>query len=463
MVKMKDACGLFGVFGDPAAVELTYCGLFTLQHRGQESAGIASIVDGKIASYKGMGNVAVVFKGRHLEDLKSNCAIGHVRYSTTGESHSENAQPIVVRYHSGQQVALGHNGNLVNRMSLRNELELQGSIFASTTDSEVVLHLLARMHKNDDLDDALIQVLRRLKGAFSLLMMWNGKMVAVRDPWGFRPLWWGKKGDAHVFASETAAFDIIHAEALEEIKPGTFMVVDENGKREVSYIDEKPTPAHCLFEHIYFARPDSRLFGDLAQDVRIAAGRQLAREHEVEADMVCSIPDSGNEAALGYSLESGIPLAFAFVRNHYIGRTFIKPSAKDRLAAADLKLNVIKSSVKGKRVVVVDDSMIRGTTAKNRIQRLREAGAKEIHFRISCPPIRNPCYYGIDFQSKGELIAAKKTLEEIREFLQLDTLGYLSLDGLLSCVTQDPGNYCTACWSGNYPVLEDLDDDFERC
>jgi amidophosphoribosyltransferase len=463
MVKMKEACGLFGVYGDPEAVELTYCGLFTLQHRGQESAGIASIVDGQIACYKDMGNVASVFKGRHLEDLKSDHAIGHVRYSTTGESHSGNAQPIAVRYHSHQQVALGHNGNLVNRNALRNELESDGSIFSSTTDSEVVLHLLARMHKGKNLDWALIQVLRRLKGAFSLLLLWKDAMVAVRDPWGFRPLWYGRKGDAHLFASETSAFDIIHAETVEEVKPGTFIVIDKNGRHDVDYIDKKPLPAHCLFEHIYFARPDSHLFGDLVQDVRIKAGRQLAREHNVEADFVCSIPDSGNQAALGYSLESGIALSYAFVRNHYIGRTFIKPSAKDRLQAADLKLNVIKSAVKGKRIIVVDDSMIRGTTAKDRIQRLREAGAKEIHLRISCPPTRFPCYYGIDFQSKGELIAATKSLEEIRDFLNLDSLGYLSMDGLLSCVSKGPENYCTACWSGNYPITEDLDDDFERC
>lgn len=464
MVKLKEACGLFGVFGDPAAVEMTYCGLFTLQHRGQESAGIASIVDDEIHTYKGMGNVASVFKGRHLEDLTSDKAIGHVRYSTTGDSLFENAQPIVVRYQSGRQVALGHNGNLVNRNALRKELEEQGSIFASTTDSEVVLHLLARMHtQSEDLEAALIATLKRLKGAFSLLMLWKDKMIAVRDPWGFRPLWYGKKDGAHLFASETAAFDIVRAETHDEVKPGTFVIVDENGRRDVEYIEEKPTPAHCLFEHIYFARPDSRLFGgDLVQDVRIAAGRQLAREHHVEADLVCAIPDSGNQAALGYSLESGIPLGFVFVRNHYIGRTFIKPSAKDRIAGADLKLNVITSAVKGKRVVVIDDSMIRGTTGKKRIQRLREAGASEIHFRISCPPTRFPCYYGIDFKSKGELIASQKSLDEIRDFLNLDSLGYLSMDGLLNCVTLPADNYCTGCWTGDYPVLDDIDDDFER-
>ena len=460
MSKPREACGIFGVFGDPKAVEMTYCGLFTLQHRGQESAGIASVDVEKrcLKSFKGMGRVAEVFKGRHLEALESHAAMGHVRYSTTGDSEPANAQPILVQYNRGQ-VALAHNGNLVNRKLLRTMLEEQGSIFSSTTDSEVVLHLLARCSKHQGLNDAMKTTLSQLRGAFSLLMLWPDRLIAIRDPWGFRPLWYGKRGDTHLFASETAALDIVGATPEFEVEPGTFVVVDENGLKTHRYHDPI-TPRHCMFEHIYFARPDSQIFGDLVQDVRIKSGRTLAREYPVEADVVCSIPDSGNDAALGYSLESGIPLGYCFVRNHYIGRTFINPSAKDRLTATDLKLNLIKGAVEGQRVVVIDDSMVRGTTAKKRIKRLREAGAKEVHFRVASPPVISPCHYGIDFQSKGELIAARHDLETIRKDLGLDSLGYLTLDGLKGCLSS-PDDYCTACWTRDYPVQEGVDADFE--
>lgn len=458
MPKVKEACGLFGVYGHKQAVELTYIGLFSLQHRGQESAGIASVSDGKMACVKGMGRVSEVFKGRHLEDLESQSAIGHVRYSTTGESLDTNAQPMLVRYRKGH-VAVAHNGNLVNRNRLRDELEEAGSIFASTTDTEVVLHLLARCNSLS-FHEALKKTLEPLQGAFSLLMYWPDRLVGIRDPWGFRPLWVGQLEGAYVFASETAPLEIVGAEPLFEVEPGTYVMASDEGLQTFRYKDSERR-AHCMFEHIYFARPDSRLFGDLVQDVRFAAGQRLAREHPVEADIVCPIPDSGNQAAIGYSQESGIPLNFAYVRNHYVGRTFIKPSAKDRLSSVDLKLNIVRSAVEGKRVILVDDSIVRGNTAFKRVKRLREAGAKEVHFRVSCPPTRFPCYYGIDFRSRGELIASSKTVEQIRQHLGLDSLGYLSLDGLYECVSNPPADYCTACWTGAYPVTEGLDDDFE--
>jgi len=458
--KPKEACGLFGIIGADDAVETTYYGLFCLQHRGQESAGIASVSDDRLVCRKGMGLVAEVFNDtEQLRALSSRLALGHVRYSTTGESEPANAQPIVVRCQQGH-VALGHNGNLVNRRRLRRRLESQGSIFATSTDSEVVLHLLARQPSGLADDKVLSYTLAPLRGAFSLLMMWPDRMVAVRDPWGLRPLWYGRRGDAHVFASETAAFDIVGAEAIREVEPGTYMVATEEGVRTVRYAEPERV-AHCMFEHVYFARPDSRMFGDLVQDVRTELGRTLAREHPVEADMVCAIPDSGNAAALGYSLESGIPLGTCFVRNHYIGRTFINPSAQGRVTATDLKLNLIASAAKGKRIVVIDDSIVRGTTAARRIQALREAGAKEIHFRVSCPPILHPCHYGIDFQSKGELIAGRLSIDEIREYLGLDSLGYVSLDGMLRSVSKPPDSYCTACWSGDYPVQGGLDEELE--
>jgi amidophosphoribosyltransferase len=451
MVKAREACGLFGVFGDPKAVELTYYGLFSLQHRGQESAGIASLTkDQQIQCVRGMGKVAEVFKGHDLEKLSSHAAIGHVRYSTTGESHAENAQPLLVRYQRGQ-VALGHNGNLTNNRRLRASLVDEGSIFATTTDSEVVLHLLARHSHQKSFDAALNATLSELIGAFSLVLLWPDRMIAVRDPWGIRPLWYGQKDGAHIFGSETAPFDIIGAEALKEVEPGTWIEVSASGVREERYAEAGKT-AHCLFEHIYFARPDSQLFGDLSQAVRRKAGAKLALEHPVEADLVCPIPDSGNEAAIGYAQASGIPLGTAFVRNHYVGRTFIQPSAKDRIASADIKLNVVKAEVAGRRIVIVDDSIVRGTTSKKRIHRLREAGAKEIHFRVSCPPIISPCHYGLDFQSRGELIGASKTVAEIEAYLELDSLGFLSLEGLLSSVSKTPDSYCTACWTGNYPL-----------
>lgn len=458
---MREFCGVFGVFGDDEAATLAYHGLFTLQHRGQESAGIVSTGSGEeLAAVKGMGRVAEVFKGRHLEEqLAGAAAIGHVRYSTTGESRPENAQPLVVKTQHGQ-VALGHNGNLVNRRTLRAELESKGSIFATTTDSEVILHLLARCDVSLPREEVLKRTFRRLKGAFSLLMLWPDAMVAVRDPHGFRPLWLGRRGDAAVVSSETAALDVIDAEPVAEVEPGTFVIIDKDGQRTVRF-DDAPVTRHCLFEHVYFARPDSKMFGDVVQQVRQKFGRRLAEEHPVEADIVCAIPDSGNDAALGYANRSGIPLSYAFVRNHYIGRTFIKPSAKERLAATDLKLNVIESAVRGKRVIVVDDSIVRGTTARRRVKRLREAGATEVHFRVSCPPIVSACHYGIDFQSKGELIAASKELEDIRRHLELDSLGYLSLDGMRDCMSKGRDSYCTACWTGDYPVRDGIDEDFE--
>lgn len=460
MPKAKEACGLFGVHGHEDAVAITYCGLFSLQHRGQESAGLAALSKGSIEGLRGMGRLQDVFGPQELEALRGPAALGHVRYSTTGESLACNAQPLIVRYHQGQ-VALGHNGNLVNRHQLRKRLEDEGSIFATTTDSEVVLHLLARCGQKRSRLEALKSTLAQLRGAFSLLMLWPDALIGIRDPWGFRPLWYGTKDGAHIFASETAALDIVGAEAVREVEPGTMLIAGENGVESIRFA-EPARSAHCLFEHVYFARPDSHIFGDLVQDVRMRAGRALAREAPVEADLVCPIPDSGNESALGYSLESGIPYGFCFVRNHYVGRTFINPSANDRLVATDLKLNLIRSAVVGKRIVIVDDSIVRGTTARRRVKMLREAGAKEIHFRVSCPPTRHPCHYGIDFKSKGELIAATKDLAGIRRHLDLDSLAYISMEGLLGCVSKKPEDYCTACWTGDYPIAAaEIDEDFE--
>ena len=447
----KEACGLFGLWGDPEAVLKTYYGLFALQHRGQESAGIAS-TDGKaILRHRGMGVVPAVFDPDVLERLRAAAAIGHTRYSTTGSSLLQNAQPLVANTRFGA-FAVAHNGNLINAAELRARFEEQGSIFQTTSDSEVVLHLLASPDgPKDDLVARVAHACKALRGAFSLLVLTPEMMIGVRDPQGWRPLWLGRTAaGAHGFASETPAFDLTRVEPLREVPPGTMVVVDASGWREVRYAE--PTPAHCLFEHVYFARPDGMLFGDPVQQVRQELGRALAREHPAEADIVTAIPDSGNAAALGYSQESGVPLEQAFIRNHYVGRTFIQPSPAARSLFADLKLNVVKWAVAGKRVVVVDDSVVRGTTARRRCRYLREAGAKEVHLRVSCPPIRHPCFFGIDFPSREELLAANLDLKEIARQLEVDSIGFLSVEGMLRAVSSPRESYCTACWTGRYPL-----------
>ncbi len=452
MPEAKDHCGLFGVFGAANAVDMTHAGLFAQQHRGQESAGIVSIQDGKLVYHKGMGLVSEVFSREKLQSLKSHAAIGHVRYSTTGSSNPANAQPLVVTT-SLCMIAVAHNGNLVNSRTLRQEVESQGHffpVFSTTTDTEIILHLVAG-HRN--LDKGLRETMRMIKGAFSLLFLTPTELIAVRDPQGFRPLVLGKKGGAWAVASETCAFDLSGIEAQRDIEPGEILVIDKNGPRSERFLPKKEChPAHCVFEHVYFARPDSHVHGDLVQSVRHKLGAQLAREHPVEADFVTPIPDSGLYAAQGYAEEAKIPYKMAYVRNHYVGRTFIQPTQDQRASSVEMKLAVIREMAKGKRVIVVDDSVIRGTTSRSRIRLLRDAGAKEVHLRVSCPPTKHACYYGIDFPDSKDLIASSHTIEEIRKHIGVDSLGYLSLDGMLSTVSAPRENYCTSCWTGKYPV-----------
>jgi amidophosphoribosyltransferase len=452
MGSIRDHCGLFGVFGSAEAVQLTYQGLYAQQHRGQESAGIASVQDGRLVYHKAMGLVADVFTRDSLAKLKSHAAIGHVRYSTTGASNPNNAQPIVVET-SQRMVAVAHNGNLVNSATLRKEVEEQGHffpVFHTTTDTEIVLYLVAR---SADFEKGLKDAMRRIKGSYSLLFLTPDAVVAVRDPQGYRPLVLGKKGSAWAVASETCAFDLSGIEYQRDVEPGEIVVIDKNGPRSERFLPKKECkPSHCVFEHVYFARPDSRVHGDMVHEVRWKLGQQLAREHPVEADLVTPIPDSGLFAAMGYAEEAKIPYRQAYIRNHYVGRTFIKPSQGARESSVEIKLAAVKEIVKGKRIIVVDDSVIRGTTSRSRIKLLRDAGAKEVHLRVSCPPTKHPCYYGVDFPSHRELIAAEKSIEEIRKHVGVDTLGYLSLDGMLGAVTGPKDSYCTACWTGKYAV-----------
>lgn len=454
---IKEACGLFGVYGHSQAVEKTYLGLYALQHRGEESAGIASVHGARIHSHKGMGLVADVFTREIVEHLQSHASIGHVRYSTTGSSNLVNAQPLVVDYARGM-LAIAHNGNLVNSRRLREEFEARGSIFQTTIDSEVILHLLASPGGAGD--GAFARTLGAVHGAYSLLFLTPEEMIAVRDPHGFRPLCLGKIGAGYAVASETCAFDLAGVEYVRDIEPGEILRIGAGGMRS-EWIAPRGSVRHafCIFEHIYFARPDSVVNADMVHAVRRKLGRALAREHPVEADVVIAIPDSGNSAAVGYAEASGIPYDRGFIRNHYVGRTFIQPSPDERSSGVEIKLNVVKEVVRGKRVIVIDDSIVRGTTSRSRAKRLREAGAREVHMRVSCPPIVSPCYYGIDFPDREELIAANSSVDEIRKHCGLDSLGYLSLEGLLGAVSKPVGGYCTACFTGKYPVpvFEEID------
>jgi amidophosphoribosyltransferase len=448
----KEKCGLFGVWGTPAASQIVYQGLFALQHRGQESAGIV-VTDGThLNGHTGMGLVSQVFKPRMLtEDLKGNAAIGHVRYSTTGSSKLCNAQPLLREYRLGP-VAVAHNGNLINAALLRKEYEEHGHIFQSTTDTEIIVHLLAKP-SHAQKADPLPHVLKHLQGAFSLLFLFPDRIEAVRDPWGVRPLMLGKTSRGQwCVASETCAFDAIDATTVREIEPGEIVRIDDNGAVSRRFdVPAKPL-AHCVFEHVYFANPASKIFGQTVHRVRQQLGRRLAIEAPVEADHVMPMPDSGRSAALGFAQQSNIPFEEGIVPNRFVGRTFILPDQGERDRAVAMKLNIIPDCVRDKRIVIVEDSVVRGTTTRSKMRAIRRAGAKEIHLRVSCPPIRNPCFYGIDFPTKQELIAHNRTVKEIEQFLEVDSLAYLSLEGMLSCVNRSSDDYCTACWSGEYKI-----------
>jgi amidophosphoribosyltransferase len=450
----KHYCGVFGVFGHPNAAELTYYGLYALQHRGQESAGIVTSDGTHFHTHKGMGLVSQVFRGNILHELAGNIALGHTRYSTTGSSHLRNAQPLTVDCARGQ-IAIAHNGNLTNAGPLREELEARGSIFQTTVDSEIILHLMAQPGNNGHANSNLIQSIRRIEGAYSLVIMTENELVGARDPHGFRPLCIGKLGDAWVLASETCALDLIHAKFVRDVEPGEIVAINKDGLTSVQAFPEQERRAFCIFEYVYFARPDSTLAGRNVYKVRVEMGRQLAREFPLSADVVVPVPDSGNCAALGYSLESGLPFEMAFVRNHYVGRSFLQPSQLIRDFDVRVKLNLISELVKDKRVIVVDDSIVRGTTSKARVNNLKEAGAKEVHVLVSCPPHMNPCVYGIDFPDRNKLMAANHSLEEIRKYLQADSLHYLSQEGLVKATGLPASSFCMACYDGNYPVAYD--------
>jgi len=447
------------VYGHANAAELTYYGLYALQHRGQESAGIVSArQEGtSFRIRRGMGLVGQVFSEQDLKDLTGTRAIGHVRYSTTGSSTIKNAQPITVETQRGQ-IAIAHNGNLVNAGRLRAELEASGSIFQTTTDSEIILHLISRPNPAIG-GGALAQALSRVHGAYSLVLMGEKEVIGARDPFGFRPLVIGKLDEGFIFSSETCALDLIGAEFVREVEPGEVVVADEQGLRSFKPHNEPSREALCIFEFVYFARPDSQLGGRNVSHARIRMGRELARMHPVEADIVVPVPDSGTYAALGYSEQSGIPLDQAFVRNHYIGRTFIQPSQLIRDFNVRVKLNLIRSAVQGKKVVVVDDSIVRGTTARARVTNLREAGAREVHIRVSCPPHRFSCHYGIDFPDPKDLLANRMTKQEITKYLGADSLGYLDVDGMVKACKIPASKFCLACFTGDYPVAFAPDDD----
>ena len=450
----KENCGLFGIFGDADAAEKTFFALHSLQHRGQESAGIATSNGSAILCHTGMGHAGRVFRGGRdiLGMLKNPIAIGHVRYSTTGGRNLANAQPLLSEYSRGQ-VAVAHNGNLINASLLRDEYEAYGHIFKSTSDTEMIIHLLAKP-SHVSKPDPLGHVLNHLQGAYSLLFLFPDRIEAARDPYGVRPLCIGKtKNGAFCVASETCAFDTIEAEYVRDVEPGEIVTLNKDGLSSRRFVKaENITPAHCIFEHVYFAKQSSYIFGENVHEFRKRLGAQIAKEHPVNADVVIPVPDSGTSAAIGYSRQSGIPFDMGFIRSHYVGRTFISPEQNARDLAVKLKLAVVKEAVNGKRVVVVDDSIVRGTTTKGKINAVRQAGAKEIHMRVSCPPLRFPCFYGVDFPTKEELLANDKNMQQIKEFLEVDSIGYISLGGMLSCTSLPKEHYCTACWTGIYPI-----------
>jgi amidophosphoribosyltransferase len=443
-------CGIVGIFGHSEAARLTYLGLYALQHRGQESAGIVTSDGAHLTRRGGMGHVADIFSREVLDQLPGTSAIGHTRYSTAGDSNPANAQPFLLQHHRGP-IAVAHNGNLVDAGLVRSELEGEGAIFQTTTDTETILHLVARSREHDVVD-AIVASLRQVHGAFSLVFLVPGRLIVVRDPYGWRPLSLARADGGWVVASETCAFDLLGAENVREIDRGEVLVVDVAGVH--SFKPFAPTrPAPCAFEHVYFSRPDSQVFGRSVQAVRKKLGEQLYREHPADVDIVVPVPDSGMFAALGYSAASGIPFDMGLVRNHYVGRTFIEPSQQIRNFGVRVKLNPAKEVLSGRRIALIDDSIVRGTTSKKIVQMCRGAGAKEIHVRVSCPPTIGPCYYGIDTPRREELIASQHSVEEIREFIGADSLGYLSLEGMLAAMKTTRGEVCTACWTDEHPIM----------
>jgi len=452
-LRPKDECGVCGVYGHEDSSKLTYFGLYALQHRGQESAGIVSSDGNQVFTHKDMGLVPEVFSEEKLQKLSGDLSIGHVRYSTTGASNIINTQPLLVT-HKGKTLAVAHNGNLVNSIKLRKELEEKGSIFQTAMDSEVVLHLMARSSENS-LEDALKRTFNAVKGAFSMLLMTQKSLIAVRDPNGFRPLCLGKlPNGAYVVASETCALDLIEAEYVRDIEPGEILIISDNKMKSV-YPWPKQRSSFCIFEHVYFARPDSDIFGINVYETRKRMGQILAREHRIDADFVMPFPDSGNYAAIGYSQESGLPLEMGVIRNHYVGRTFIQPTQSMRDFNVRVKLNPVRSFLEGKRVIIIEDSIIRGTTGKSRVKSLRNAGVKEIHMVVSCPPTRYACYYGIDFPSSKQLIAWNNEVKDVADYLGLDSLYYLSLEGMVEATGMTMNDFCLACFNNIYPVPPD--------
>jgi amidophosphoribosyltransferase len=449
----KHYCGVFGIFGHPNAAELTYYGLYALQHRGQESAGIVTCHDGQFFKHHGMGLVPQVFNPKILHDLVGNMAIGHNRYSTTGSSHLRNAQPLTVDCTRGQ-IAVAHNGNLTNAALLRDELERSGLVFQTTVDSEIIIMMLAQPFIGG-VENTLVQTFRRLEGAYSLVILTEKELIGVRDPFGFRPLSIGRLNGAYVLASESVAFDQIQARFVRDVEPGEIVIINEKGLVSLPAFSESHRRAFCIFEYVYFSRPDSTIGGRNVYEVRKEMGRQLAREHSVSADLVVPVPDSGVCAALGYSEQSGIPFEMAFIRNHYVGRSFLQPSQLIRDFDVRMKLNLIAPLVKGKRVIIVDDSIVRGTTCKARVKTLKEAGAKEVHVAVSCPPHMNPCVYGIDFPDRSKLMAANHSVDEIRKYLNADSLHYLSQAGMVKATGLPAESFCLACYDGKYPVPYD--------
>ncbi|BAF60726.1 MAG: amidophosphoribosyltransferase [Pelotomaculum sp.] len=448
--KPQEECGIFGIYGAGLDVaRITYYGLYALQHRGQESAGIA-VGDGeRIQLIKDMGLVSDVFNHEKLSSFQGHLAVGHVRYSTTGSSHPVNAQPLVFRYARGM-IGLAHNGNIANITELRSHLASTGAVFQSSTDSEVIVNLIARYSQNG-LADAIHKCMVDIKGGYAILLLTEKSLIGVRDPFGIRPLCLGRKGDAHILASESCALDTVGAELVRDVEPGEIIIIDENGVNSRKPV-QAGRRAHCIFEYIYFARPDSRMDGFSVSKVRREMGRQLAREYPVEADLVIPVPDSGTTAARGFAEQSGIPFEEGLMKNRYIGRTFIQPTQSIRDLGVRLKLNPVRDVLNGKRVVVVDDSIVRGTTSGKIVNMLREFGAREVHFCLSSPPVKKSCYYGIDTSNEEELIAAHKSLAEIKDFIGADGLHYLSLEGLLGVFGESRDNFCTACFSGDYPV-----------
>ncbi len=452
--KFHDECDVFAVYGHPEAANLTYLGLYALQHRGQESAGIACSDGRNVACYKNMGHVADVFTPERIGHMRGSMAIGHTRYSTSGDKAVLNAQPFSVACNKGK-IAVAHNGNITNANELRNDLEAAGSIFQATSDTEVILHLIARS-REQQIEAALREALLQLEGAYSLVFVSENKVIVARDPYGFRPLAMGTveltgRKFGYVFASETCAFDLIGATYLRDVEPGEMVIVSSEGLHRMQFTPPRKR-AHCVFEHVYFSRPDSLVFGRPVQQSREEMGRQLAREFPVDADLVVPVPDSGVTAAIGYAAESGIPYRQALIRNHYVGRTFIEPSQAIRDFGVKLKLNPVRNLLEGKRVVLIDDSIVRGTTSRKIVRMVRQAGAREVHMRISCPPTISPCYYGVDTPNKSELIAANNSVEEIRRYVEADTLAFLSLEKLQAAVGDNDDRFCYACYTGEYPT-----------